>query len=225
MNHKIKMVVFDMAGTTVDENNLVYKILHNTLLDEGFECSLDLVLALGAGKEKRNAIVDVLKEIGEILTEDEIDNLFQLFLINLNKAYHFLDVKPQKGAEDLFKYLKESNKLVVLNTGYNAEIATLLLTKLNWEVGNQIDALITASDVTIGRPKPDMIFLAMNQFDITNADEVAKIGDSIIDIEEGFNAGCGLVVGITTGAHTYSQLVSAKPDIIVSSLLELKLLL
>jgi phosphoglycolate phosphatase-like HAD superfamily hydrolase len=66
-----------------------------------------------------------------------------------------------------------------------------------------------------------MIRLAMKQFNITDAREVAKVGDSIIDIEEGANAGCGLNIGITTGAHTKQQLRTANPDHIIDDLLEL----
>ncbi len=66
-----------------------------------------------------------------------------------------------------------------------------------------------------------MIWLAMEQFGITDASEVVKVGDSIIDIEEGQNAGCGISVGITTGAHTRAQLESANPEAIIDDLLEL----
>jgi phosphoglycolate phosphatase-like HAD superfamily hydrolase len=85
----------------------------------------------------------------------------------------------------------------------------------------EYDSLVTATDVEHNRPDPDMIWLAMKRFGITNAREVAKVGDSIIDIEEGKNAGCSLNIGITTGAHTFDQLQSAKPDYIINNLLEL----
>jgi len=61
----------------------------------------------------------------------------------------------------------------------------------------------------------------MKQFFITHANEVAKVGDSIIDVEEGKNAGCALSIGITTGAHTMAQLQTAKPDYIIHHLMEL----
>jgi phosphoglycolate phosphatase-like HAD superfamily hydrolase len=48
-----------------------------------------------------------------------------------------------------------------------------------------------------------------------------KVGDSIIDIEEGKNAGCALSIGITTGAHSYEQLASANPNHIINHLSEL----
>lgn len=66
-----------------------------------------------------------------------------------------------------------------------------------------------------------MILLAMQRFDIADARQVIKVGNSIIDIEEGRNAGCALNIGITTGAHTAGQLLSANPDYIIDDLLEL----
>ena len=67
-----------------------------------------------------------------------------------------------------------------------------------------------------------MIQLAMNKFNIENPKSVIKVGDSIIDIEEGKNANCGLTIGITTGAHTQQQLLSANPDFIINNLIELQ---
>jgi phosphoglycolate phosphatase-like HAD superfamily hydrolase len=66
-----------------------------------------------------------------------------------------------------------------------------------------------------------MIDLAMDIYGIHDAGEVIKVGDSVIDIEEGQNAGCILNIGITTGAHTFLQLQTANPDFIISDLLEL----
>ncbi|MNT71699.1 Phosphonoacetaldehyde hydrolase [compost metagenome] len=66
-----------------------------------------------------------------------------------------------------------------------------------------------------------MIQLAMAKMGITDASRVAKIGDSTIDIQEGQNAGCGLSIGITTGAHTAVQLATANPDQVISDLLDI----
>jgi beta-phosphoglucomutase-like phosphatase (HAD superfamily) len=60
----IKMIVFDMAGTTVNENNVVYKTLRKSINEAGFDFTLDHVLAEGAGKEKFQAIRDILKVYG-----------------------------------------------------------------------------------------------------------------------------------------------------------------
>lgn len=66
-----------------------------------------------------------------------------------------------------------------------------------------------------------MINLAKEKFSLNDDDYIAKVGDSIIDIEEGKNAGCTLNIGILTGAHTRQQLETANPDMIVASLFDL----
>ncbi len=217
----IKMVVFDMAGTTVNENNVVYKTLQKAINEAGFDFTLEQVLAEGAGKEKLQAIKSILKIYAQNEDVNLSDAIYQRFIVLLAEAYERLEVLPQDNARALFQSLKQRNVLVVLNTGYNAETAQSLITRLGWKKDIDFDGLVTASDVKNNRPDPDMILLAMEQFNIRDAREVVKVGDSIIDIEEGKNAGCSMNIGITTGAHNLAQLQSAKPDYIIDNLLEL----
>ena len=217
----IKMVVFDMAGTTVDEGNVVYKTLQQTINAAGYDFSLAQVLNTGAGKEKLTAIKDIIALSGVVPLEHLTNKIYTSFVNELARAYERFKLKPQPGAEDTFKILRGRNILVVLNTGYDEKTAVSIVEKLHWETGNQIDGLITASDVINNRPHPDMILLAMEKFGVEDASEVIKVGDSIIDIEEGKNAGCKWSIGITTGAHTYEQLATAHPDHIINNLTEL----
>lgn len=213
------MVVFDMAGTTVDEQNLVYRTLQKAVHAAGFPMPLEQVLLLAAGKEKRQAIIDLLG-LGPA-DGTLIEKTYGEFLLLLDEAYRDAMVVAQPGALATFKALRQQNVYVVLNTGYNQGTAELLLAKLGWQAGIEYDLLVTASQVQRSRPHPDMIALAQAKLKVADARAVAKVGDSIIDIEEGRNAGCGLVLGITTGAHTRDQLESAHPDAVVDALGEL----
>ena len=210
-----------MAGTTVDENNIVYKTLHKIINDAGFIISYDQVLAEAAGKEKLIAIKDCIQITGQSYDEGQLQNLYNSFLEVLAFSYQHAEIRPQEGVEDVFEALRKEGIRVIINTGYNEMTAISILEKLQWEVGVQFDCLITASDVQHNRPQPDMILLAMEKFSIDNAIEVVKVGDSVVDIEEGKNAGCGLSIGITTGAHTRQQLALANPDNIIDHLQEL----
>lgn len=215
------MVVFDMAGTTVDEDMIVYKTLQESINLAGFDFTLEQVLAEAAGKEKVDAIKTILRVYAQ--KEDDVltGEIYKDFIGRLETAYNTREIFPQDNAEKTFRSLKERDIFVVLNTGYNQKTAELLIAKLGWKKGVEFDGLITATDVSRNRPFPDMIHLAMDRFKITDAAEVIKVGDSIIDIEEGTNAECALNIGITTGAHTRQQLESAAPDYIVDNLLEL----
>ena len=216
----IKLFVFDMAGTTVDEQNVVYITVCEAINQFGVETDLERVLEFGAGKEKRQAIIDVLKSL-------DIDNLklandiFTYFKVKLDENYKHLQVKSIEGVDRKMLELRAQNKVVVLNTGYNKKIASLLLEKLSWEKDKHYDMLITADDIERGRPHPDMIKMAMSQFGITDSKYVLKAGDSAIDIEEGKNANCGLTVGVLSGAQSRTQLEEAHPDYILESLKDL----
>ncbi len=218
----IRLVVFDMAGTTVNEQNIVYKTVHEAILRAGFDVSLETVLLYAAGKEKFQAICDVLM----FLQEGPVDMALALdihrnFEAMLDNAYAELDPLPMPGANAVFETLRERGIKIVLNTGYKRPVAEGLLQKIGWTAGSHFDLLLTADDVEKSRPHPDMIFHAMEYFNIDDALEVAKIGDSIADIEEGKNAGCGIAAGITTGAQTTEQLQTAHPTHIFHALVDL----
>lgn len=214
----IQLLVLDMAGTTIDEDNVVYKTLANAVNNYGYNVSLDKVLEICAGMEKAEAIRNLLENIGG--NTDDTEAIFENFSDDLVSAYNELDVKPIAGIEDFLLKMKSAGKKIVLNTGYSSSIANQLLSKLNWTENTHFDALITADDVSESRPSPEMITLAMSKFGITDAQEVLKAGDSAIDIEEGKNAGCGLTIGVLSGAQTREQLEPAKPDYIFNSLSE-----
>lgn len=218
----IQLIVFDMAGTTINENNVVYKTLQKSINKFGYNFSLEEVLLHGAGKEKHQAIKDIIAlEPSTKKNEAESLPIFNDFYELLKITYQNLEVATFPETELVFKKLKERGVKIALNTGYNRKTALQLLNKLNWKEGNQYDALITASDVEKGRPEADMIYKAMELFHISEAINVVKVGDSIIDIQEGKNAICGITIGVTTGAHTKEQLKSVNPTFIIDSLPEL----
>lgn len=217
----IKMVVFDMAGTTVNEDNVVYKTLRKAINDAGYAFSLEQVLAEGAGKEKLQAIKSVLAVYANVLDHELAEAIYEQFIQQLSTAYDNMDILPQSNAAEVMQALKSRDILVVLNTGYNKATAESLIAKLGWAKGLQFDGLVTASDVSSNRPEPDMILVAMEQFGITDPSQVIKVGDSSIDVEEGRNAGCAINIGITTGAHTREQLETVQPTYIIENLIEL----
>jgi len=217
---KIELAVFDMAGTTVNEDNVVYKTVRTALAKHGIEVSLDTVLEFGAGKEKFKAIADILEQTKN--TSVDANLVFEDFKGMLDEAYANLEVTSYDGVEAFFQLLKSRGVKVVLNTGYDQKTASSLLSKLGWVAGNQIDAVITADDVVNGRPSSEMIDKAMDMFGITKPENVLKAGDSVIDIEEGKNANCGWTVGVLTGAQTREQLLTAQPTLILDSLTDLE---
>jgi len=215
----IELVVFDMAGTTVDEGNVVYKTVQKSIVDAGYSFTLDEVLEHGAGKEKHQAIKDVLAS--KSITDADSEAIFSAFKGSLDDAYRALEVNSFDGVEQLIADLREKDVKIALDTGYNSRIANMLLEKMGWEKGREYDTLVTSDDVVNGRPHPDMIQLAMKNTGVTDSSKVLKAGDSTIDIEEGTNTGCGITVGVTTGAQTREQLATAEPTLILDRLADI----
>ena len=136
----IKLCVFDMAGTTVNENNLVYKTvcdaINHTLQQVGqtdIQVNLEVCLEFGAGKEKRQAISDILNEVcknDNTATADSEkwkDAAFNTFKSALASAYTKDTVATFDGMLDFFNQLKQSGRKVVLNTGYDIQTANKIL--------------------------------------------------------------------------------------------------
>jgi phosphonatase-like hydrolase len=147
--------------------------------------------------------------------------LFEQFKLGLDAAYAVLDVKTFPGTPTLLATLRALGVKVALDTGYNSRIANLLLKKIGWQLHREYDSLVTSDDVTRGRPHPDMIHRAVRETGVTQNARVLKVGDSVIDIEEGINAGCGITLGVTTGSQTREQLLEGRPTAVVDSLLEM----
>ena len=63
-----------------------------------------------------------------------------------------INVFPE--VEETIAILRKNNIKIAFNTGYNREMAVFILAKVGYEVGIDIDILVTASDVENHRPKP-----------------------------------------------------------------------
>jgi len=46
----------------------------------------------------------------------------------------------------------------------------------------------------------------MKRLGMIDPARVAKVGDTPADLQEGRNAGCGLIIGVTQGTHSREQL-------------------
>ena len=113
----IKMVIFDMAGTAIDEDNMVYKTIQKTINDHGYAADLDLVLLHGAGKEKWQAIYDILFQFKNNTPEKEdVDKLYKDFQENLDIAYNRMPMKLFEAIPSVIKKLTERKIKVVFNT-------------------------------------------------------------------------------------------------------------
>lgn len=218
----IELVVFDIAGTTVDDRGGVNRCLGEALAADGAPAdpaAIDAVM----GIFKPEAIRILFEGMGVADPgADRIARVHDDFVARMN-AYYASDpsVRPMPGAIEAFRSLREAGIKVALDTGFGRDIVRVLLDRLGWERDGLIDASITSDEVERGRPHPDLIRALMARLGVSDPKAVAKVGDTPVDLQEGEAAGCSLVVGYTGGTHTREQLQSHPHTHLIDSLDEL----
>jgi phosphonatase-like hydrolase len=216
----IKLAVFDMAGTTIADEHAVANAFRKAFSNYGLDISEDDVKPL-MGYKKTKAIELVLDHNGsdwdDVLMQDIHDDFVDEMVDHYTSSK---DVKALPTAENTFLALKERGIRVALNTGFPREIADVLMERMQWKERGLIDDYIASDEVESGRPAAFMIQKLMERSGITDPKEVVKIGDTEVDVNEGRNAGCAIVIAVTTGAFTREQLQPYNPDYILSDLSE-----
>ncbi len=222
----IKLAVFDIAGTTVADDHAVATAFRHAFESYGYaDVSEEDVKPL-MGYKKPVAIRMVLDKLGVDEDPQLIQDIHDEFVTEMMDHYEYSpDVKPMKQAENIFRQLKEKGIRIALNTGFSKDIADVIVSRLQWKEKGLIDDCIASDEVEAGRPHPFMIQTLMQRAGITDANEVVKIGDTEVDVNEGRNAGCSLVIAVTTGAFTKEQLLPYKPDHIIDDLSQLPALI
>ncbi|MFE5703292.1 phosphonatase-like hydrolase [Rhodococcus koreensis] len=203
---RVSLVTLDIAGTSVDEGGAVYVALRDTVEKHLGEPLPDDRFDRWKGTGKRQAIEGLLRESGAPADTAVLDSVESEFTAMLLEAYRKTPPTALPGVHDAFGTLRQRGVKIVLQTGYSREIAEPLLEQVGWEIGRDIDGVITSDQVRMSRPSPYLIFRAMELAGVQSVDEVLVGGDTPNDLRAGTNAGARYVVGVLTGAHDAATL-------------------
>lgn len=234
MSLPFNLVVFDMSGTTVLDQNEVMEAFVAT--SEHYDLNTDLsFLNTMMGWSKIDVFRKLWSEkLGESHPEIEIraQKALQVFKRHLHDWYEENPAKANKGAEDIFLWLKSNKVKIALTTGFYREVTDQILRQLGWDVGlnrhnigneaSIINVSISSDEVEKGRPASDMIFKAMAMLGVKDPGRVVKVGDTPSDLQAGKKAGCLLSIGITSGTHSEESLSQYPNDGLIYSLSQLK---
>lgn len=221
----VKLVVFDIAGTTVEDPDGVGGCLKAALTAADVPWTHDDVNGI-MGIPKPVAISQLI-EIASGIPADpsfvsEIHEDFRARMIEFYRTSP--EIKEVEGARKTFQILQGQGITVALDTGFDRQIVDVLLARLGWNEG-VLDATVTSDEVANGRPHPDMIYRAMELTGVTSADDVAKVGDTPSDLLEGTAAKCRFVIGVTEGTHSEAQLLAHPHTHLVLNIREVPLIL
>jgi phosphonatase-like hydrolase len=219
----IRLASLDMAGTTIDEGGAVYAVLRDAVeRATGREVPDDL-LSRWSGTDKKEAIVGLLTALRE--DTGRAQAIFATFSDDLAAAYATDPPVLLPGVAETVAQLRADGVKVALQTGYVREVAEGLLDAVGWSVGRDVDALVTAEDVSASRPAPYLIFRTMEATGVTDVHQVLVAGDTVNDVTAGTRAGARFVVGVLSGAHTVAELGAARHTHLVPSVVDVPELL
>lgn len=218
----IALVIFDMAGTTVDDYDYVYRSLNKAFKKSKFSITREDAGSV-AGMSIPIAIDTLLKNKFKVNADRELlsQKIYTAFAKELKAFYNSHgSIRSKKNAEETFRLLKKKGILVALDTSLPREFADTVIARLQWKRKKLIDYSVASDEVEKGKPHPEMIFKAMKDLKILSTGRVAKVGDTPADLREGIAAGCKYVIGITTGAATREQLAKESRTHLIDDLLK-----
>ncbi len=194
----IQLVVFDWAGTTIDFGCMApVGAFVATFAAKGV--AVTLAEARGPmGLHKKDHIRAMLRTesvgakwraaIGRDWTEADVDELYRdVTPRQVEAAAQYSELIP--GVVSTVNELRRRGIKIAATTGYFREAADVVLAAAKRQ-GYEPDFNICADDVSSGRPAPWMIFRCMESLNVYPPAAVLKVGDTVIDIEDGRNAGC-----------------------------------
>ncbi|MFE6481449.1 HAD family hydrolase [Streptomyces sp. NPDC057757] len=221
----IRLVVLDMAGTTVADGGLVERAFATAAGELGVEPGsadhaekLDYVRAT-MGESK----ISVFRHLfGAETLAQRANSAFE-------KAYgELVDdglIAPVDGAREAIEELTAAGRTVVLTTGFARVTQDVILDALGWR--DLVPLTLCPADAGgRGRPYPDMVLEAFLRTRAADGlRQVAVAGDTSYDMLSGVRAGAGVVAGVLTGAHGDTALRAAGATAVLGSVAELPSLL
>lgn len=217
------LVIFDIAGTLIEDHNEVSDAFLEALRNNGIEIS-DAEIKEWKGSAKREVITHfVSRQFGACRNQPLIDRTYSEFRYLLEQKYRPENIVPITGVEDVMNALRDKGMKLATTTGFYREVRDTILRSAGWQ--DTFDANVCSDDVAHGRPAPDMIFRVMELTGVTDPKQVITIGDTPLDLQSGSRAGCGMVVGVLTGTHNVERLQRESHTHILPSVAEVTSLL
>lgn len=204
---RIQAVIIDWAGSTVDYGCCApTKVFSRIFADQGVFVTVDEV-RMFMGTHKRDHIRSImsLPRVSELWRathqrapcERDIDDMFERFMplqLETLKAHSELIPKTL----ETIRYLQKDHVKIGTSTGYTRPMIEIVTREARRQ-GYEPDVVICSDDVPKGRPSPFMCFENAKVLGLYPMESMVKIGDTIVDIEEGLNAGMWTIGLARTG--------------------------
>jgi len=207
--NEIRAAIFDLDGTLIDSYRAIYLGFHHTYTQMG-------LTPMPYEQVKRVVGLGLDHTFRELLGEERVPQALFLF---------------RKRYEEVFR---ENTRLLpdareVLETlhgrGIRLAVATNKLGRFSREIFEHFGmekiftVIVGDGDVPQNKPDPEMLHLAMEKMGVEK-ERTIFVGDSVIDIQTGKNAGVR-VFSVPTGNTDRRDLENARPEVMLDRLRDL----
>jgi phosphonoacetaldehyde hydrolase len=204
---QVEAVIFDWAGTTVDYGCMAPIFAMQAAfqqenipvtLDEIRKpmgmLKLDHIKAVLEMESVKNGFQDVHGREHAITDVEKIYDYFEKTIFSvLNQFTTVID-----GVLAVQDFLRDSCIKIGSTTGYTRKMIEIVATSAKQQ-GYSPDHIISSDEVQQGRPYPFMLHQNLARLNVQDVRNVVKVGDTIVDIQEGLYAGC-ISVGVIHGS-------------------------
>lgn len=178
----IKAVIFDMDGLLIDSEMISYQCYRQLLKSYGYEFTKEDYIRDYPGKQLTTSL-EYIKEHYHL--NYDIQEKIQLFH-HLEKSFMETQGVPLKaGACQLLKHLVEHQYRIALATSSLAERACQILSE--HQVLDYFDVMVYGSDVSRGKPFPDIFLKACEKLNVLPCEAVV-FEDSEAGIQAAYDA-------------------------------------
>lgn len=220
---KIQGVIFDWAGTTMDYGCFSpVEAFLRTFESIGIELTFEEAREpMGMLKiDHTRALLEmprVREKFFELFdrypNEEDVNDLYSKFepiLFATLKGY--VELNPY--VEEVVKELKNKGIKIGSTTGYTKEMMDLIIPVAK-EKGYDPEVCIASDELGYGRPYPYMMYENARRLNIYPQKSIIKVGDTVVDMKEGVNAGAwtvGVVLGSSELGLTYEEVQRMDKD-------------
>lgn len=203
----LRAVVLDWAGTTVDFGCLAPAgAFMETFRRAGVEITLEQARGpMGMPKWHHIQAVSRMAPVaaawtakyGSAPTDADIDKLYAEFLpLQVSVVENYAGVIP--GVVEAVAAMRARGMKIASTTGYPAPVMEVVK-RVAAAQGYEPDVTVCAGETPAGRPGPSMALKCLVDLSISPVEACVKIGDTVVDVEEGLNAGMWSIAITDTG--------------------------
>jgi phosphonoacetaldehyde hydrolase len=204
---QIEAIIFDWAGTTVDYGCMapIYA-MQEAFIAFNLSITLDEIRKpMGMLKLDHIKTVLAMERVrahfhathNRYPESQDIEKIYIEFEKNIFLNLH-QHTKLIPGILIVQDYLRAHKINIGTTTGYTKEMIKIVAESAKKQ-GYSPDYIISSDEVSRGRPYPYMLHQNIRELGIQDVRNVIKVGDTIVDIQEGLYAGCWSV-GVIKGS-------------------------